>query len=137
MSRPAIKLLVRDQPRRSIALATDQHALVLKGASGANDPGAFPLRGGSHTSLAGAGAPRCIAEFGAAGAVDWDEYRPLGFRDIYGTLGLIAIGGDVFLCVVTSATQAAEIRRGEVVQKINTVEFRMAVFLFELGADGV
>jgi synaptojanin len=126
MSRPAIKLLVRDQPRRSIALATDRHALVLKGASGAGDT-IFPPRSGSQTSLAGAGAgaPRCIAEFGAAGAVDWDEYRPLGFRDIYGTLGLIGIGGEVFLCVVTSATQAAEIRPGEVVQKINTVEFRM------------
>jgi synaptojanin len=131
MSRPPIKLLVRDHPRRSIALATDRHALILKGASAQTDLGFLPPRSASQTSLAGAGAtaPRCIAEFGAAGAVDWDEFRPLGFRDIYGTLGLISIGGEVFLCVVTSATQAAEIRPGEVVQKINTVEFRMILIL--------
>jgi hypothetical protein len=140
MSRPpGIKLLVRDQPRRSFALATDRHALVLKGA-GPVDPGTFPPPpwNPSQTNLSGLGpgAPRCVAEFGAAGAVDWDEYRPLGFRDIYGTLGLIAIGGDVFLCVVTSATQAAEIRPGEVVQKINTVEFRMARFPVKIWTDG-
>jgi hypothetical protein len=44
-------------------------------------------------------------------------------RPIFGTLGLIAVSGDVFLSVVTHATRAATIRTGETVERIASVAF--------------
>lgn len=123
MSGPSIRVLIKDAPTRSIALATETHALVLKNTSSSNNTS----RNTSTTSLASAAiqAARCIAEFGLATDLGLDEYRPLGFKEVFGTLGLITINNDVFLCVVASATKAAEVRPGETVQRINTVEFRM------------
>jgi hypothetical protein len=51
------------------------------------------------------------------------DYRPLTPRPIYGTLGLISIGPDVFLCVVTQASRVATLRPGETVEKIEAVQF--------------
>jgi hypothetical protein len=42
-----------------------------------------------------------------------------------GCLGLISIGRDIFLCVITSAKEVAQVRPGEVVSRILGVEFRM------------
>jgi hypothetical protein len=123
MSRPSIRVLIKDAPTRSIALATETHALVLKNTTSSNNNS----RNTSTTSLASATiqAPRCIAEFGPGTDLGLDEYRSLGFKEVFGTLGLITVNNDVFLCVVSSATKAAEVRPGETVQRINTVEFRM------------
>jgi hypothetical protein len=132
-SNPGIKVLIRDSPTRAIALATSRHALVLKnnpsnGTGHAHERSGFESRNHSNTSLAGAGsnspAPKCIAEFGPTGDFDFDTWRQLGFKEVYGTLGLITVNGDVFLCVVDSATKAAEVRPEETVQRINSVEFR-------------
>lgn len=51
------------------------------------------------------------------------DYRPLTPRPIYGTLGLISIGRDVFLCVITQASRVATVRPGETVEKIEAVQF--------------
>jgi hypothetical protein len=42
---------------------------------------------------------------------------------VYGTLGLINIKTDVFLCVITEALPVAAVRPGENVQRITSVEF--------------
>jgi synaptojanin len=125
MSRPSIRVLIKDAPTRSIALATETHGLILKNTSSSNSTS----RNTSTTSLASATvhAPRCIAEFGPTTDLGLEEYRTLNFKEVFGTLGLITLNNDVFLCVVTSATKAAEVRPGESVQRINTVEFRMRI----------
>lgn len=51
------------------------------------------------------------------------DYRSLPSLDIKGTLGLITIGPDVFLCVVNDSKRAATVRPGETVQQIKNVEF--------------
>jgi hypothetical protein len=51
------------------------------------------------------------------------DYRPLTPRPVFGTLGLVAVGPDVFLSVVTHATRAATVRPEETVERIASVEF--------------
>ncbi|KAF2669626.1 hypothetical protein BT63DRAFT_372793 [Microthyrium microscopicum] len=126
MATPGVRVLIRESPR-SIALASSSHALVLK-----NSGGSPPHNGGFSSGNTSAGdlgsaplatSPRCIAEFGPAEDFDLDYWRQLGFKQVYGTLGLVTINNEVFLCVVDSAVRAAEVRPGETVQKINSVEF--------------
>jgi hypothetical protein len=64
-----------------------------------------------------------MVEFADLEGVDISDYRTLGPVPIHGTLGLITISGDVFLCVVTGATKVASVRPGETVEKIFAVEF--------------
>ena len=51
------------------------------------------------------------------------DYRTLPSLDIKGTLGIITIGPDVFLCVVNDSKRAATVRPGETIQQIKNVEF--------------
>jgi hypothetical protein len=64
-----------------------------------------------------------MVEFVEKSRTDLREYRPLNHSTIQGTLGLIAIKSDVFLCVVTGASRVATVRPKETVQRISTVEF--------------
>jgi hypothetical protein len=54
---------------------------------------------------------------------DMEDYRSLSSLKAFGTLGLVTLGGDVFLCVVNGATRVATVRPGEDVQRILGVEF--------------
>ena len=65
--------------------------------------------------------PRCIVEFDSLNALDLDDYRTLSSAQ--GTLGLVTLSNDVFLCVITSASRAASVRPDETVQRIHSVEF--------------
>lgn len=101
-----LRVLCRDQPQRTIALVTTDHALIF------------------HYSAAGSGAknpPRCQVEFANISSVDLDGFRSLGAG--HGTLGMITLGDDVFVCVVTSSSQAATVRPGESVSRIDNVDF--------------
>ncbi|KAJ5974043.1 hypothetical protein N7481_011253 [Penicillium waksmanii] len=101
-----LRVLCRDQPQRTIALVTTDHALIF------------------HYSAAGTGAktpPRCQVEFANISSVDLDGYRSLGAG--HGTLGMITLGDDVFVCVVTGSSQAASVRPGESVSRIDNVDF--------------
>jgi synaptojanin len=51
------------------------------------------------------------------------EYRTLSIYRVLGTLGLVTIGGDVFICVVNNSSTVATVRPGENVQRISGVEF--------------
>ncbi|KAL9943732.1 hypothetical protein ACHAP6_007043 [Verticillium nonalfalfae] len=64
-----------------------------------------------------------MAEFTPLSKHTLSDYRSLIPRPIFGTLGLIAVDGDVFLSVVTHATRVATIRPGETVEKISSVAF--------------
>lgn len=66
-----------------------------------------------------------MVEFTPYNSSDFTGYRNVS--NAQGTLGLITLDGDVFLCVVTGATQVATPRPGESVQKIHSVEFCKAL----------
>jgi endonuclease/exonuclease/phosphatase family metal-dependent hydrolase len=113
-----MRVLLRAYPHRSIALATDTHVLIFKHSSTATGS-----NNNSTTSVADNGAPRCVVEFSSLEDANMEDYRSLSSLKVYGTLGLITIGRDVFLCVVSNARQVATVRPGEDVQQILAVEF--------------
>ena len=124
----SIRVLLCEHPHRSIALLTVSHALIFRQSPATNDP----IGNGSHTSvhsipprtsIDGASTPKCMVEFTEASAVDLSDYRTLSPLPVHGTLGLITIANDVFLCLVTGATKVATVRPGETVEKIYGVDF--------------
>lgn len=123
----SIRVLLRDFPTRSIALVTSTHALIFRHSS--NDPlatnGSFTSLQitGSRNSIDGAGTARCMVEFADLSTTDISDYRTLSPLPVYGTLGLITINGDVFLCVVVSSVKVASVRPNEMVEKITVVQF--------------
>lgn len=71
----------------------------------------------------GSSTPKCMVEFADLRDVVLDGYKTISPIAVHGTLGLITIMNDVFLCVVTGATKVANVRPGETVEKIFGVEF--------------
>ncbi|KAL1983930.1 hypothetical protein VTN96DRAFT_9783 [Rasamsonia emersonii] len=108
-----LRVLCRDQPRRTIALATNKSVLLLSHTSTTIDPS----RGASNHG----DVPRCLVDFSSLSSVDLRDYRLLG--EGYGTLGLITLNNDVFICVVTASSRAATVRPGETILRIDNVEF--------------
>lgn len=66
---------------------------------------------------------KCVVEFAALESLDLSTYHSLQASGVHGTLGLINLGADIFLCVITAAARVATVRPGENVQKILSVEF--------------
>ncbi|KAL7802370.1 SacI homology domain-containing protein [Trichoderma aethiopicum] len=120
------ELFIRDHPHRSIAIVSSSHALILRYSSSASEgfgsgspvslPSSKPRGGDSATA-------KCMVEFSAISKKLLKDYRPLTPRPVYGTLGLIAINGEVFLSVITQAVRAATVRPGETVERIASVDF--------------
>ncbi|KAJ5802239.1 uncharacterized protein N7503_004689 [Penicillium pulvis] len=101
-----LRVLCRDQPQRTIALVTAEHVLIF------------------HYSATDAGSgstPRCQVEFVDVASADLGAFRPLGAG--HGTLGLVTLNEDLFVCVVTTSSQAATVRPGEAVSRIDSVDF--------------
>ena len=62
-----------------------------------------------------------MVEFASQDALDLAGYRTV--NNAQGTLGLITLNNDVFLCVIILASQVASVRPGETVQRILAVDF--------------
>ncbi|KAJ9297587.1 hypothetical protein DTO271G3_4362 [Paecilomyces variotii] len=109
-----LRVLCREQPDRTIALVTSEHALIFRHT---------PTAGESSNGIPEAGneTPRCLVEFCSASSINLREYRLLG--EGHGTLGLITLNHDVFICVATASSKAATVRPGETVLRIDNVEF--------------
>ncbi|KAI5358955.1 Putative SAC domain, endonuclease/exonuclease/phosphatase [Septoria linicola] len=116
----SIRVFLRDGPQRAIALATDSHVLIFRHSPSTTGQ---QTKFGSSTSISESGTPRCIVEFSPWGEQDMNGYRTLSSLSIQGTLGLVTIDGDVFLCVVNGSSKVAEVRPGERVNRILAVEF--------------
>ena len=101
-----LRVLCRDQPQRKIALVASDHVLIFHN---------------SATDTGFKAAPRCQVEFADVSSADLGAYRTLGAG--HGTLGLITLNEDVFICVVTISSQAATVRPGEAVSRIDSVDF--------------
>ncbi|KAK0667590.1 putative inositol-1,4,5-trisphosphate 5-phosphatase [Cercophora samala] len=119
------QILIRDYPHRAIAIASTTHALILRHSTAANDgvDGFGSLSARTRTNTFDSLSSKCMVEFSPKSHNLLDDYRPLTPRPIYGTLGLISIGRDVFLCVITQASRVATIRPGETVERIEAVQF--------------
>ena len=62
-------------------------------------------------------------ELSGYGETDLSEYRTIS-QGLLGALGLGTVDpGDVFLCVCNGSTRAAQLRPGETINKILSVEF--------------
>ncbi|KAI1828631.1 SacI homology domain-containing protein [Xylaria intraflava] len=121
------QLLIRDYPHRAIAIVTNSHALVFRHSPTTGEAvadGSLASVVSSRARGAAESSPsKCMVEFAPASRHLLSRFRPLIPRPIYGTLGLISIGRDVFLSVITHATRVATLRPGETVEKIVSVEF--------------
>lgn len=109
----SLRVLCRDQPQRTIALSTEDHILSFQHIPTTTSE--------SLPTTPSTASPRCIVEFSSRSSAALKDYRPLS--TCYGTLGLITLNGDVFLCAITRASQVATVRPGETAQRINSVEF--------------
>ncbi|KAL3477830.1 SacI homology domain-containing protein [Aspergillus californicus] len=107
---PGVRVLSCDHPVRTLVLATSgddalvfRHSLSAPGNNINND------------------IQRCLVELVSLSTIDLMGYRTLGSG--YGTLGLVTLEHDVFLCIVTRSSQAATVRPGETVLRIEDVDF--------------
>ena len=114
----SLRLLLRDHPQRSFALVTDTHALVFRHSLSSTTADTL-----SHGSNAKVLVSKCMVEFATLEDVDLADYRSLRPSGVHGTLGLININADVFLCVISGAVRVATVRPNETVQRILSVEF--------------
>lgn len=126
----SIRILLRESPNRSIALVTPTHALVFRHIPSPNDALASGLLNPAYpvhprASVDGVTAPKCMVEFADVSSVDLSDYHPLTstFKPVYGTLGLITVSNDIFICVITGTRVVAQVRPGETVENILDVEF--------------
>ncbi|KAF2090828.1 hypothetical protein K490DRAFT_62155 [Saccharata proteae CBS 121410] len=124
-----IRVLIREYPHRSIALATSTHVLVFRHSPSttekAHGNGFYGAVNASQSSLNSNGGPtpKCMVEFSTVQEADLSDYRSLSTLNVHGTLGLITVNNDVFLCVVSGASKVATVRPGETVQRILAVDF--------------
>ncbi|KAL2131811.1 hypothetical protein VTI74DRAFT_4583 [Chaetomium olivicolor] len=121
------QILIREYPHRAIAIVSNSHVLILRHSNTSSEAiangslaSASSLRQRSGSDNV---ASKCMVEFTPTSDRLLVDYRPLTPRPIYGTLGLISIGRDVFLCVITQASRVATLRPGETVEKIEAVQF--------------
>jgi hypothetical protein len=124
----SVRVQLREHPSRSLALVTPSHALIFRHSPSTNESivngslsSIYPLQ--PRASIDAAAAPRCMVEFADVSSTDLTDYRTLSPLPVHGTLGLITIHNDVFICVVTGTTKVASVRPGETVEKIHGVEF--------------
>jgi len=111
----SLKVFVRDhQQQRSLALVTDQRVLFLRHST--------VISSGSKPPPASAPA-QCAVEFTEIQNADLSEFRLLRGLAVHGTLGLIKIGVDLFICLITAVSEVADVRPGEIVRRILAVEF--------------
>ncbi|KAI1447882.1 SacI homology domain-containing protein [Annulohypoxylon stygium] len=121
------QLLLREYPHRAIAIATPTHALIFRYSPTTSEAianGSLVSVSSARSRSAGDGpVSKCMVEFSPVSKQLLSDFRPLTPRPIYGTLGLISINQDVFLCVITQASRVATLRPGETVEKIASVDF--------------
>ena len=115
----SLQLLLRDHPSRAFAIITETHALVFRHSPSTSS--GEPQGNGINSK---ASPSKGMVEFSAIDQLDLSEYRVIRSSGIYGTLGLINVNADVFLCLITGSLKVANLRPWENVLRILSVEFR-------------
>lgn len=114
----SLRLLLRDHPQRSFALVAESHALVFRHSHSYSSADA--ISNGPSNKLS---ASRCMVEFTTLEGINLADYRTVRASGVHGTLGLISINTDVFLCIIGGAARVATVRPNETVQRILSVDF--------------
>lgn len=114
----SLQLLLRDHPSRAFAIVTENHALIFR-----HSKSSLSSESQSNETAGKISSSKSMVEFSATNQIDLSEYRMIRSSGLHGTLGLININTDVFLCLITSAVRVASLRPGENVLKILAVEF--------------
>jgi hypothetical protein len=126
-SEKSSQLLIREYPHRAIAIVSSSHALIFRYSPTTNealgDGSLAPVSGARPRAGSEGPVSKCMVEFSHITKHLLDDFRPLTPRPVFGTLGLISINQDVFLCVVTQASRVASLRPGETVERIANVDF--------------
>ncbi|ETS87634.1 hypothetical protein PFICI_01462 [Pestalotiopsis fici W106-1] len=115
------RLLIREYPHRAIAIVSSSHALIFRYSPTSNDAvndGTTRSRNDPEALVS-----KCMVEFSHRTDELLKDFRPLTPQPIFGTLGLISIGPDVFISVITQASRVASVRPGETVERIANVDF--------------
>lgn len=110
-----LQVLCRDRPR-TLALVAEDHVLTLE-----HNPTTFDSL--SSNSFSNVYSARCTVGWLGRSSADLSGYRTLCSG--HGTLGLINLSGDIFLCVITRSSLVATVKPGESVRRIDSVEFCM------------
>ncbi|KAL8707900.1 MAG: hypothetical protein Q9220_007120 [cf. Caloplaca sp. 1 TL-2023] len=105
----SLRILLQENPRR-IALASEHHALIFRHNAASSVVRTGGLADASTKKLS---LPKCVVEFSALQSLDLSAYRPTPAARVQGTLGLINIGTDIFLCVISAAIRVAVVRPEE------------------------
>jgi hypothetical protein len=113
---PTLRILYRNHPHRTIALATTEYVLVFRHA-----PSHIKTDPLNHTYQFHSGTFRCVVELLTHPSTDLRGYQLLGGG--CGIIGLITLNQDVFICVVTSSSKAAAVRPEEAILRISNVDF--------------
>lgn len=111
----SLRIFLQENPR-VLLLASGSHALTFR-----HNPSGFD--GASEGLNYNSSVPKCVIEFATLKSLDLSSYRLINPSGIHGTLGLINIDADIYLCVITAAVKVATVRPGENVQKILSVDF--------------
>lgn len=99
----SLRLLLREHPQRALAVLTDSHALIFRHSLSSTSADSSS----NNETSARSSASKCMVEFTAHEDVDLIDYRVLRASGVHGTLGLININADVFLCVISGAVRVA------------------------------
>ena len=98
----SLKLLLREDPR-ALAVLTDSHALILRHSLSSTNADSSS---NNETDLKSP-ISKCMVKFKARNDLDLRDYRVLQASGIHGTLGLININADIFLCIISGAARVA------------------------------
>ena len=98
----SLRLLLRREPR-SLAVLTDSHALILRHSLSSTSAESLSNNETDTRSQ----ASKCMVKFTTQSGIDLRDYRVLQASGIHGTLGLININTDVFLCIISRADRVA------------------------------
>lgn len=96
----SLRLLLREHPQRALGILTDSHALIFRHSLSSISA---DYSSNNETGL----RSKCMVEFTALDDVDLTDYHVLRASGVHGTLGLININADVFLCVISGAVRVA------------------------------
>ena len=99
----SLRLLLREHPQRALAVLSDSHALIFRHSQSSTSADSSNNKETSAISS----ASKCMVEFAVLEDVDLTDYRMLRASGVHGTLGLININADVFLCVISGAVRVA------------------------------
>lgn len=104
----SLKLLLRDTHQRAFAVVGNSHALVFRQSNNYSTAADGQLDGTSFK----ASTTKCMVEFTALDDLDFTGFHELHTSTVHGTLGLINIQNDVFLCIISGSTRVATVRSG-------------------------